>query len=1033
MVKHLYTTAMGKHPQSIKNDMPIKKRDAFRDALNRILTDIDQDTSWSSEKFTPLDAKVSVRTKLRTHKKLTDLLNALKTNQKARSFLVLGEPGSGKSVALRELCRDLLKEVPNTNKIPIYVNLKEWHIRIDQNSNTNSITKDLTAFIKRYLWSRGTTHLQQIIDDYFDTLVENGRIFFILDSFDEIPVVMDAEESSKIIDEISYAIDMFISGGAHYSRGVLSSRYFRQPSSRFNAEIILEIQPFTDEKIRQNIRLNSNPEQAEEIIHRIFKDNPYRVSELKNPFNHEMLLQYLKENDNFPENRSQIYESFINKRIQKVSEQLDRFNLSKEELLNASIEIAYFMYQTSDSGLEIKVDDLREYAGIKKNDAVLRALKHAVIGRLSDEMEPRFSFVHRRFAEYFLSQKILKDNIGTHNLESIKSDTRWWDALVLYCETAPDNKALEIANFCWQELSKIANSKLAPWQKIVELDKEYSELALKTKSLKDFHFDPLFFGFHRVWKKLSNFLFNLQISGFLNRYMPVLDRMVVYDNYIKVTIEDCSEKIAKNINDYKSTLARLDMSKLKNKDKIEIVNLLRFLYNAFNSRIELLTRYHAKLADFLEFLYIQPLDPMLKKIAVEAVCIAPRPRINNLLFRILNSKSVLIIETAFKAVRHLSFIDRENIERFSSHFMKFRRRELFRHRKNLFFSLRISGKFEELRRNLRNKLYDMYGFLFGWVLFLLICLFYYEIVIIYLSTLSIIVLFVSMFGALVSFRQIAEGKSDIYKVWEFAFRIIISLWTIIMFSYYINLWLQVDLFPSTNFISFQLLLLCASILFLPKRWLLNLSDNFLHRLKGNHNQSVTESHNRQKPSLSEDSNKKKAERKINSMRDAIQYLIFLFMPLTLFTLMVLSGYAITSILGFEGATTNDGSATTFKLFGVSIDIIIMFFMLIAISIVIFAPLIHLSLKKLFYAKHSYYARRYVRSSKFNNRMSRQEIASGIASAHALGFEFEYIRELKNRRIVAYGEWPDSSFPTLGATQSEDLLIQLEEDWLKLNQ
>jgi predicted NACHT family NTPase len=40
--------------------------------------------------------------------------------------LILGDPGAGKSTSLRKLAKELLKELPATRRIPIYVNLKEW-------------------------------------------------------------------------------------------------------------------------------------------------------------------------------------------------------------------------------------------------------------------------------------------------------------------------------------------------------------------------------------------------------------------------------------------------------------------------------------------------------------------------------------------------------------------------------------------------------------------------------------------------------------------------------------------------------------------------------------------------------------------------------------------------------------------------------------------------------------------------------------------------------------------------------------------
>lgn len=53
-------------------------------------------------------------------------------------------------------------------------------------------------------------------------MFENGRFFFVLDSFDEIPSVLDVDESSWLIDRLSSILYNFLAG-AHESRGFILS------------------------------------------------------------------------------------------------------------------------------------------------------------------------------------------------------------------------------------------------------------------------------------------------------------------------------------------------------------------------------------------------------------------------------------------------------------------------------------------------------------------------------------------------------------------------------------------------------------------------------------------------------------------------------------------------------------------------------------------------------------------------------------------------------------------------------------------
>ncbi len=77
-------------------------------------------------------------------------------------------------------------------------------------------------------------------------------------------------------------------------------------------------------------------------------------------------------------------------------------------------------------------------------------------------MVRRFSFAHRRFNEYFVACWFMK-NPDTVQMEAIPEDSRKRGALVLYCEVADEDKAREIAEFCWSELSPYMDSKIEIW------------------------------------------------------------------------------------------------------------------------------------------------------------------------------------------------------------------------------------------------------------------------------------------------------------------------------------------------------------------------------------------------------------------------------------------------------------------------------------------------------------------------------------------------------------------------------------------
>jgi hypothetical protein len=125
-----YRPAMGFYPASLAVDFPepgLKgKVGNLVGQLRNDLDLLDRQTDWRATEFVPLDAEVEVFRGDRRSVSVVDLYEGLRRNRDSHLFVVLGDPGAGKSVALRNLARNLLNEVSRTGRIPVYINLKEW-------------------------------------------------------------------------------------------------------------------------------------------------------------------------------------------------------------------------------------------------------------------------------------------------------------------------------------------------------------------------------------------------------------------------------------------------------------------------------------------------------------------------------------------------------------------------------------------------------------------------------------------------------------------------------------------------------------------------------------------------------------------------------------------------------------------------------------------------------------------------------------------------------------------------------------------
>jgi hypothetical protein len=87
----------------------------------------DREVNWSDRDLTPLEAEVETERTRRFRPRLVkDLVRAIRRDQDSETFVVLGDPGSGKSVSLRRLVRVLCHQAKTTGVVPVYVNLREY-------------------------------------------------------------------------------------------------------------------------------------------------------------------------------------------------------------------------------------------------------------------------------------------------------------------------------------------------------------------------------------------------------------------------------------------------------------------------------------------------------------------------------------------------------------------------------------------------------------------------------------------------------------------------------------------------------------------------------------------------------------------------------------------------------------------------------------------------------------------------------------------------------------------------------------------
>ncbi|AVS67041.1 hypothetical protein C8245_16330 [Paracidovorax avenae] len=438
-------------PMLAEDYQRVRQRAQFCGVLGADLAQLAKSESWNDQWFTDLEAEVEseggyypsplyrlLRRPMQGLRKEKSLIRALMKSTE-RAVQLVGEPGAGKSVALRHLAVEMAKKGQRSKArkvlVPLYINLREMAA-----TDLYGVTADA---IKEFVLDnirRGDSDTTAFVRDNWARYRDDGTWFFLFDSFDEIPAVLHAEKGSAAATAYSQAIRHFLEGMGT-CKGVLASREFKGPEAL--AWKKFRILPLDLERQRALVNNANLPLASAPIVLRHLADSAQIGA---TPLFLTLLCRHVKIEGKAPTNDHDLLSIHLERLASKDADYLARHHgLRPAQLLAGAEQIARLFAQEPQLGLAPTYDQIAarvDVAALPGGDLqkLLAALVACKIGRTdvpnAMQGDLRFAFAHRRYQES-LFVRFLVRHPAHLSATALLSDPRWREYAVTLLQTEP--------------------------------------------------------------------------------------------------------------------------------------------------------------------------------------------------------------------------------------------------------------------------------------------------------------------------------------------------------------------------------------------------------------------------------------------------------------------------------------------------------------------------------------------------------------------------------------------------------------------
>ncbi|BAY28833.1 NACHT domain family protein [Nostoc carneum NIES-2107] len=352
--------------------------------------------------------------------------------QQHQKLMVLGKPGAGKTTFLKYLAMQCIEGQYLTNKVPVFITLKEFAEESQQPNILEYVAQKLSVCGVKDASIKA------------EQLLRQGKLLVLLDGLDEVR----EEDTKRVSRQIRNISDQF-----HTNQFVITCRIAAKEYTfeQFKEYTDVEVADFGKEQIAifaENWFRLSEPNEAKRFIHKL-EDNK-RIQELAtNPLLLTLLCLVFAEKRDLPKRRSKLYQYclkiLLKKWDAKIFNERDHvyknFSVQDKESLLSQIGVTTFEQQNyffEQETIEAYITEFfhklyHTYLDPEilrlDSEAILKSLE-AQHGLLVERANGIYSFSHLTFHEYFAAKYIVA-NSADETLVSHLADKRWHEVFLL--------------------------------------------------------------------------------------------------------------------------------------------------------------------------------------------------------------------------------------------------------------------------------------------------------------------------------------------------------------------------------------------------------------------------------------------------------------------------------------------------------------------------------------------------------------------------------------------------------------------------